>query len=58
MKLIQDESERLKTIDTTLTQIWTKKGEEETTTQGNDSNSETNVDLYEYSKKVRRERSI
>ena len=58
MKLIQDESERSKTIDTTLTQVWTKKGEEATTTPDNDSNSDTNVDLYELSKKIRRERSI
>ena len=58
MKLIQDESERPKTLDTTLTQVWTKKGDEEATTNGANSESDTNVDVYEYSKKLRRERSI
>ena len=58
MKLIQDESARTKTIDTTLTQVWTKKGDEEATTNGANSESDTNVDVYEYSKKLRRERSI
>ena len=53
--LIQDENKRSKTIDTTLTQVWTKKGEEATTTPDNDSNSKTNEDLYEFSKKVRSE---
>ena len=58
MKLIQDESERPKTHNSTLTQVWPKKGEEVATTNGNNSESDTNVDAYEYSKKLRRERSI
>jgi len=58
MKLIQDESERPKTHDSTLTQVWPKKGEEVATTNRNNSESDTNVDAYEYSKKLRRERSI
>ena len=58
MKLIQDESARSKTTDTTLTQVWIKKGDEEATTNGANSESDTNVDVYEYSKKLRREQSI
>ena len=42
----------------TVSQVWTKKGDEVATTNGDNSESDTNVDAYEYSKKLRRERSI
>ena len=58
MKLIQDESERSKTIDTTLTQVWTTKGGNKATAKVMNSESDTNVDMYEYSKKIHLERGI
>ena len=49
----KDESKRSKTTETTLTQVWTKKGDDGTTSPDNDSECESHTDLYEFSKKVR-----
>jgi len=55
--ILRDESPRSKTIDTTLTQVWPKKGQEDETVIADDIEKDTSVDIYEYSKKLRRQLS-
>ena len=49
--VLNDESPRSKTIDRTLTQIWTKKGHTVKTAIPDAIENDTNVDIYEYSKR-------
>ena len=51
----KDESKRSKTTETTLTQVWTKKGDDGSTSPDSESQCEINTDLYEFSKKVRKQ---
>ena len=55
--VLQDESPRSKSIDTTLTQVWPKKGQEDETVIADDIEKDTSLDIYEYSKKIRRQLS-
>ena len=55
--VLNEDSPRSKTIDTTLTQVWPKKGQEDETVIADDIEKDTSVDIYEYSKKLRRQLS-